>query len=119
MYSNLSKSQPAIYPTVCFAGSRRSSVDHEKCAHITRYFSKLGFRFLVGCAPGIYRCFRKVISESVPSKYWKVHCAFPGKAQTFKQDGLPAVCKVSGEPSAAAALHRRTVTMVAECTLLV
>lgn len=119
MYSNLSQSQPAIYLTVCFAGSRQGSIDHEKCARITRCFSRLGFRFLVGCAPGIDRCFRKVLSESMPSKHWKVHCAFPGKAQTFKQDGLPAVCRVSGAPSAAAALYRRTVTMVSECSLLV
>ena len=91
MYSTLSKSQPVIHPTVCFAGSRRGSIDHEKCTHIVSYFSKVGFRFLVGCASGIDRYFREVLSEVVPSKRWTVHCAFQRKAQAFKQDGLPAV----------------------------
>ncbi len=117
MYSTLSKSQPAVHPTVCFAGSRRGSIDHERCAHIVSYFSKLGFHFLVGCAPGIDQCFRQVLSELVPSKRWTIHCAFPGKAHAFKQDRSPAVCKVSGAPSAATALHRRTVAMVSECSL--
>jgi len=118
MYSAPSNSQPAIHQTVCLAGSRRGSIDHEKCAHITRYFSKLGFHFLVGCAPGIDQCFRQAVSELVPAKHWTVHCAFPNRAHALKADGLPTVCKVSAASSAAAALHRRTVTMVSECTLL-
>lgn len=119
MYFIQSKSQPAVRPTVCFAGSRQGSISHEQCTRMVTYFYKLRYRFLVGCAPGIDHCFRQALSEVVPTKCWTVHCAFPGKARSLKQDGLPAVCRVPDAPSAAAALHRRTVTMVSACSLLV
>jgi len=119
MYSTQSKSHPAVQSTVCFAGSRRGRIPIEKCAQVVEYFSKLRFRFLVGCAPGIDHCFRQALSDVVPTKCWTVHCAFPGKARSLTRDGLPAVCRVPDAPSAAAALHRRTVTMVSACSLLV
>ncbi len=105
--------------TVCFAGSRHNNLDSHVCESLIRSFSNLGFRYLVGCAPGIDRCFRRAFQELVPSNRWTVHCAFPSRAQSFRQIGLSAIYTVGVPSSAASALHRRTTTMVSECTLLV
>ena len=105
--------------TVCFAGSRHGKIGEEVCGALINSFHKLGFKFVVGCAPGVDQCFRKVLSELIPARRWTVHCAFPSRTQAFKNEGLPAIYSVSDAPSAAAALHRRTVTMVSEGSFLV
>jgi len=104
---------------VCVAGSRHGKIGEKVCSALVQTFQKLGFRFLVGCAPGVDQCFRQALSDLIPSERWTVHCAFPSRAQTFKKDGSPATCTVSDAPSPAAALHRRTVTMISESSFLV
>lgn len=104
---------------VCFAGSRCGKVRKKVCNTLIQSYQKLGFRFLVGCAPGADQCFRQALSDLIPTERWTVHCAFPSRAQAFRQEGSPATCTVSNAPSAAAALHRRTVTMVSESSILV
>ena len=104
---------------VCFAGSRRGKVNEKACDALVQSFQRLGFRFLVGCAPGVDQCFRQALSGLIPSERWTVHCAFPSRVQAIKKAGSPAICMVSNAPSAAAALHRRTVTMISEGSFLV
>ena len=103
----------------CFAGSRRGKVNKKVRTALIQSLQRLGFRFLVGCAPGVDQCFRQTLSDIVPSERWTVHCAFPSRAQSIRQEGAPATYTVCNAPTPAAALHRRTVTMVSECSLLV
>ena len=109
----------AVRCVVCFAGSRKGRIGKNECRNLVSSFFRLGFDFLVGCASGIDQCFRRTLSELMQPVRWRVHCAFPSKAQAFKNKGFQASCTVADAPSAAAALHRRTVTMVSACTLLV
>ena len=105
---------------VCFAGSRNGTVQKNVSGGLVSSFTGLGYRFLVGCAPGIDRCFRTSLAASpAAARRSTVHCAFPSRLRPVRQEGLRAVCLVPGAPSAAAALHRRTVTMVSQCSLLV
>ena len=105
---------------VCFAGSRNGTVQKNVSGGLVSSFTGLGYRFLVGCAPGIDRCFRTSLAASpAAARRSTVHCAFPSRLRPVRQEGLRAVCLVSGAPSAATALHRRTVTMVSQCSLLV
>ncbi len=100
---------------VCFAGSRHGSVPEAK-ALVSALASK-GASFLVGCALGVDHSFRQAL-VAYPS-CTTVHCAFPDRARQIAHSGFKAVCTVGNAPSAAAALHRRTVGMVADCTALV
>ena len=100
---------------VGFAGSRHGTV--QEAAAIVCALAPRGASFLVGCAPGVDHVFRQAL---VPfASRITVHCAFPARARNIAQSGLPAICKVGNAPSAAAALHRRTVAMVADCTHLI
>ena len=103
----------------CFAGSRRGKVNKKVRTALIQSLQRLGFRFLVGCAPGVDQCFRQVLSDLVPSECWCIHCAFQSRALAFKQEGSRAICTVVNAPSFAAALHRRTVSMVSESSFLV
>ena len=105
--------------TIGFAGSRHGTVKQTVCNALVSVFAKLGSRFLVGCAPGIDRCFRQSLAASSATTVSTVHCAFPSRLQAIRQEGLLGVCLVADAPSSAAALHRRTVTMVSACSLLV
>ena len=109
----------AAQGVVCFAGSRRGKVSENTCSALIQSFQKLGFSFLVGCAPGVDQCFRQARSGLIPAERWTVHCAFQSRVQAFKKAGSPAICTVVDAPSAAAALHRRTVTMISEGSILV
>ena len=100
---------------VAFAGSRHGAV--QDAAALVCALASRGASFLVGCAPGVDGSFRQAL---VPfASCTTVHCAFPVRARNISQTGLKAVCKVGNAPSPAAALHRRTVGMVADCTHLV
>ena len=100
---------------VAFAGSRHGAVPEAKS--IVSALASQGASFLVGCAPGVDHSFRQAL---VPfTSLATVHCAFPSRARQISQTGLVAICKVGKAPSPAAALHRRTVGMVADCTHLV
>jgi hypothetical protein len=100
---------------VCFAGSRYGSVP--EAAALISALAPQGTSFLVGCAAGIDRSFRQALLTYASRT--TVHCAFPVLARQFAQSGLMAVCTVINAPSPAAALHRRTVNMVSDCTSLV
>ena len=100
---------------VCFAGSRYGSVP-EAAALISALASQ-SVSFLVGCAPGVDQSFRQALAAHAART--AVHCAFPARASQIAKSGLTAVCKVGNAPSPAAALHRRTVGMVSDCTSLV
>ncbi len=76
-----------------------------------------GASFLVGCAGGVDSSFRQALVSHASRT--TVHCAFPDRARQIAQSGFKTVCRVGTTPSAAAALHRRTVGMVADCTSLV
>ena len=100
---------------ICFAGSRHGSVS--QAAALISALASQGASFLVGCAPGVDSSFRQALVAYAPRT--AVHCAFPARAGQITQSGLTAVCKVGNAPSPAAALHRRTVSMVSDCTSLV
>ena len=100
---------------VGFAGSRHGSVSGAQS--LVSVLASRGASFLVGCAPGVDQSFREAL---VPyASRTTVHCAFPSRVRNVEQAGLYAVCKTGNAPSTAAALHRRTVGMVADCTHLV
>ena len=119
MKYNHSGTWSAAQGVVCFAGSRRGKVDENVCGALVQSFQNLGFRFLVGCAPGVDRCFRRALSNLMPTDRWAVHCAFPSRAQQFLNAGTHAICTEGNAPSAGAALHRRTVAMISESSFLV
>ena len=116
--SNLSQ-EASPGTVVGFAGSRYGTVAQNTCHQLLSSFSRRGFSFLVGCAPGIDESFRTALAGSESRSRSTVHCAFPSRKHAVDRAGLKAVCTVSGAPSAAAALHRRTVSMVSRCTHLV
>ena len=105
--------------TVCFAGSRHGSVAEKTAGTLIAGFDSRGFCFLVGCADGVDCSFRHALARSKWSTRTTVHCAFRSCVASVAKTGLQAICRISGAPSAAAALHRRTVTMVLSCTHLV
>jgi hypothetical protein len=100
---------------VGFAGSRHGSVPEAKV--LVSVLASQGVSFLVGCAPGVDQSFRQALLPFASRT--TVHCAFSARAGQIAQSELTAVCRVGTTPSAAAALHRRTVGMVADCTYLV
>jgi len=103
---------------VGFAGSRRGALPAAVSSRLVGALSALGCRFAVGCAPGIDACFCSALAASAASRT-TVFCAFPNRVRSVQDVGLHAVCVSSKGLSAAAALHRRTVTMVGGCNLLV
>ncbi len=105
----------ALGGVVCFAGSRHGSVPRAQA--VVSALASHGVSFLVGCAPGVDRSFRQAL---VPfASRTTVHCAFRSRARQVAQSGLIAICTVGTVPSAAAALHWRTVGMVSDGTFLV
>ena len=100
---------------VCFAGSRYGSV--QEAAALISALASTRVSFLVGCAPGVDRSFRQALVAHAARS--TVHCAFPARARQIAESGLQTVCTVCSAPSPAAALHRRTVSMVSDCTSLV
>lgn len=98
-----------------FAGSRYRSVP--EASAIVSALSSQGVSFLVGCAQGVDRSFRQALVDY--ASYTTVHCAFSARINQIALSGLTALCRVGNAPSPAAALHRRTVGMISECTSLV
>ena len=103
--------------TIGFAGSRHGTV--LQAGMLVSAFARQNVSFLVGCAAGIDRCFRAALAASPAAIVSTVHCAFPSRLRSVRQEGLHGVCLVADAPSTAAALHRRTVIMVSACSLLV
>ena len=104
---------------VCIAGSRNGALAPATASSLVSSFSLRGYRFAVGCAPGIDGCFRRALAAAQPPVNATVHCAFPSRLGSVRQSGLHAVCCVGSAPTPASALHRRTVFMVSSATLLV
>jgi hypothetical protein len=105
--------------TVCFAGSRRSSIERKNLAELCYGFHRSGFDFLVGCGEGVDRCFRDTVVDTALVGHCSVHCAFSACVHEAETMGLKVVYRVSDVLSPSAALHWRTVLMVRECSLLV
>ena len=100
---------------VCFAGSRYGAV--REASPLVSALASQDVSFRVGCAPGVDRSFRQALVPFACRS--TVHCAFPARAHQIARSGLPAICKVGNTPSSAAALHRRTVGMVSNCSSLI
>ena len=120
MHNAVRLSVPTRLPhsTVGFAGSRRGVVPTSVSSRLVGALSALSYRFVVGCAPGVDACFRSALAASAASRT-RVLCAFPNRVRSVQDAGLRAVCVDGKGLSAAAALHRRTVTMVGGCSVLV
>ena len=76
--------------SVLLAGSRHGSVPHDTCCQIIQQFHHLGFRFFVGCASGIDRCFREALAVSPYHKDCVVACAFGNRVRPARSLGLYA-----------------------------
>jgi len=103
---------------VLLAGSRHGSVPHDNCCQIIQQFHHLGFRFFVGCASGIDRCFREALAASPYHKDCVVACAFSSRVRHARSLGLYASVVVPPGLSPATALRRRTLWMVRRSSLV-
>ncbi len=108
MANSLVNTSVANGGVVSFAGSRLGSV--QEATALVSALSSQGVSFLIGCAPGVDHSFRQTLV--VHASRVTVHCAFPARARQIAQSGFKTVCKVGNAPSAAAALHRRSVDIV-------
>ena len=104
--------------SVLLAGSRHGSVPHDTCCQLIQQFHHLGFRFFVGCAAGIDRCFREALSVSPYHKDCVVACAFSSRVYHARSLGLYASVVVPPGLTPAAALRRRTLWMVRRSSLV-
>ena len=104
---------------VLFAGSRHQTVPQAVCRALVQGLGDCGFRFWVGCAPGVDRSFRKTLSASPYRKRVFVGCAFPERACPSTSCGLFASVVVPRGLSPAAALRRRTLWLVKRSCLVV
>ena len=100
--------------TIGFAGSRHGTVP--QAGKLVSAFARQDVSFLVGCAPGVDRCFRNALAASPAAIVSTVHCAFPSLLQAVSQEGLREVCLVAGASSVVATLHRRTAAHSGVCS---
>ena len=96
--------------SVLLAGSRHGSMPHDTCCQIIQQFHHLGFRFFVGCAAGIDRCFREARAVSPYHKDCVVACAFSSRVHPARSLGLYASVVVPPGLPPAAALRRSRCT---------
>ena len=104
---------------VGFAGSRNGIVSPHAADTLVFSLSRTGASFAVGCATGVDECFRRALAASAAAADTTVFCAFRSRIGAVERAGLRGICPVADAPSFAAALHRRTVSMVRRCSLLV
>jgi hypothetical protein len=105
---------------VLLAGNRHGTLPQETAAALVHRLNQSGFGFLVGCAPGIDRCFRSAVSHNPDARETAfIACAFSGRVGENEAHGLTAGHVVPDGLSAAASLHRRTVWMVKRSVLLI
>ncbi len=105
--------------SVLFAGSRYLEVPQRTCQDLVQQFAHHGFSFLVGCADGIDRSFRRALAHSPYKDRCFVACAFPNRVKYFYSYGLFASVIVPKNIPPKAALHRRTLWMVKRCSMVV
>lgn len=117
--SALEQAVPVRTGAVAFAGSRNGRLPAHTATALVEEFLRLGFGLLAGCAPGIDRCFRTAF-HTVPDAAGRaiVACAFDSRARRLAVGEVFTGVVVPDGLSAAAALHRRTVWVVAHCALL-
>ena len=104
---------------VVLAGSRNREVPEAVCSRLVETFGSHGFSFLIGCARGADRSFRKALSGSPWEGKTLVACAFQSRTGKQHSFGLYASKVVPDNLPPKAALHRRTVWMVKRCCMLV
>ncbi len=104
---------------VLFAGSRHQRVPQEVCRALVQGLGDSGFRFWVGCAPGVDQSFRKALSASPHRERVFVGCAFSERISSPTSYGLFASVVVPRGLSPAAALRRRTLWLVKRSCLVV
>jgi hypothetical protein len=102
---------------VLLAGSRNREVDRENCRALIHGLGQAGFGFLVGCAPGVDRSFRKALSESPYADRTLVGCAFPSRLRSLSAYGLATCLVAPSGLSPKAALRRRTLWLVKRACL--
>ncbi len=105
--------------SVLFAGSRYLEVPRSTCRDLVQQFANHGFSFLVGCADGVDRSFRRALASSPYKDRCFVACAFPNRVNSPYSYGLFASVVVPKNLTPKAALHRRTIWMVKRCSMAV
>jgi len=105
--------------SVLFAGSRYLEVPQRTCQDLVQQFAEYSFSFLVGCAGGVDRSFRKALAYSPYKDRCFVACAFPHRIKHSYSYGLFASVVVPQNLPPKAALHRRTVWLVRRCSMVV
>ena len=105
--------------SVAFAGSRHGNVPPPAARQIVHCFHTLGFSFMTGCANGVDKSFRQILSGPCYAPDSLIACAFERRARNLGTPELLAATAVPAGLPPAAALHRRTVWMVRRCSLLV
>jgi hypothetical protein len=101
------------------AGSRHRELSQEVCRGLVEGLGSQGFAFLVGCAPGVDRSFRQVLSSSRYAESSLVACAFRSRVRALSGYGLASCWVVPEGLSPKAALRRRTLWLVKRCCLAV
>ncbi|HYW96503.1 MAG TPA: hypothetical protein VE870_12995 [Bacteroidales bacterium] len=104
---------------VMLAGSRNRQLPPALCKALVQQLHFLGLGFLVGCANGVDRAFRKVLCAEPYCHRTFVACAFHARTKPYYTFGLEANVVVPPNLSPRAALHRRTVWMVRTCQMLI
>ena len=104
---------------VLLAGSRHVELPRSVCLVLAGGLANSGFGFLVGCAPGVDRSFRKVLSEKGHADRTLVACAFKGRLRAAFDRGLTACLTAPEGLSPKAALRRRTLWLVKRCSFAV
>ena len=104
---------------VLFAGSRYAELPSQTCSLLISEFTRLGFRFFVGCARGVDSCFRQALARGSCRDRCFVACAFPQRVKSASLLGLSAEVVVPENLPPKAALHRRTLWMVKRSSLAV
>ena len=104
---------------VLLAGSRHVDLPRSVCLVLAGGLANAGFGFLVGCAPGVDRSFRKVLAERGHAERTLVACAFKSRLHSASARGLTACLAAPEGLSPKAALRRRTLWLVKRCSFAV
>ena len=102
-----------------FASSRYADVPENISRPVIHCLHTYQFTFMTGCAAGVDKSFRQVLTSPPYAKDSLIACAFDSRAHQFSTQELLAVTVVPVGLSPAAALHRRTVWMVRRSSVLV
>jgi hypothetical protein len=101
------------------AGSRRMELSSLVCRSLVGGLGEAGFGFLVGCAGGVDKSFRRALAESPYADLTLVGCAFRSRVHALSTYGLPALWVVPPGLSPKAALRRRTLWLAKRCVMAV